>query len=230
MLDRLLHRDLSNQKHKTNLHLHHRVEYPRTPKGENSSFFGADPEALLQPRDPSIHKPISNRQILESKLRWMTLGGQYDWSNKVYPEGRPPSFPQDVATLLKDLFPTVEPQAAIVNFYSPGDTLSVHRDVSEQCRKDLISISVGCDAVFVVGNEDGSSTATIRLRSGDAVLMTGASRYAWHGVPKIIPNTCPDELRNWPATEPGGLFEEWKGWLSNKRINLNVRQMTDELR
>jgi alkylated DNA repair protein alkB homolog 1 len=229
ILDKLLHRDLVNPKHKTNLHLHHRVEYPRTPSGE-TSFFAADSEALLQPREPSIHQPISHHQFLASKLRWMTLGGQYDWTNKVYPDEEPPPFPQDVATFLKDFFPTIEPQAAIVNFYSPGDTLSVHRDVSEQCQKGLISISIGCDALFVVGNDDSSFTATIRLRSGDAVLMLGTSRYAWHGVPRIIPDTCPEKLRNWPATEPSGPFEQWKGWLCNKRINLNVRQMTDDIR
>jgi alkylated DNA repair dioxygenase AlkB len=151
------------------------------------------------------------------------------------------------------VFPDIEPEAAIVNLYSPGDTLSMHRDVAEQCDKGLVSVSIGCDAIFVIGldglvplqedadhpwetgceqddgtadsEEPGTRVIALRLRSGDAVYMTGASRFAWHGVPKIIPGTCPEWLRNWPAEEGIDGFEGWRGWMEGKRINLNVRQM-----
>ena len=65
----------------------------------------------------------------------------------------------------------------------------------------------------------------LRLRSGDAIYMTGESRFAWHGVPKVLKGTCPEYLEDWPAE--GGEYEEWRGWMKNKRINLNVRQMKD---
>ncbi|KAH0489621.1 hypothetical protein TgHK011_010041 [Trichoderma gracile] len=65
----------------------------------------------------------------------------------------------------------------------------------------------------------------LRLRSGDAIYMTQESRYAWHGVPKVMKGTCPEYLADWPAGREDGEFEEWKGWMQNKRINLNVRQM-----
>jgi len=59
--------------------------------------------------------------------------------------------------------------------------------------------------------------------------MAGDSRFAWHGVPLIIPDTCPQELRSWPASqdENGELhkYTSWKDWMSTKRININVRQM-----
>lgn len=62
---------------------------------------------MLAPKDPSVHKPISVRQMLEKKLRWMTLGGQYDWSRKVYPElngGSPVvAFPSDIGRLINGL-------------------------------------------------------------------------------------------------------------------------------
>ena len=54
--------------------------------------------------------------------------------------------------------------------------------------------------------------------------MTQEARYAWHGIPKVLKGTCPDFLQDWPATEDGK-FEEWRGWMMNKRVNLNVRQM-----
>ena len=125
------------------------------------------------------------------------------------------------------MFPDVDAQAAIVNFYSPGDTLSVHRDVSEECDSSLISISIGCDALFIASNEDGSFSSTLRLKSGDVLVMSGESRYAWHAVPKVVPGTCPAWLSDWPASSIGEKYHNWRGWMSGKRINLNVRQMTD---
>ena len=229
LLDKLLHRDLSNPSHNTNLHLHYNIPHHRSLDGSAQSFFGVDPRCQLEPKDPAVHKSVSLKQVLEKKLRWVTLGGQYDWTNKVYPEEKPPLFPADIANLLKGVFEDVDPQAAILNFYSPGDTLSLHRDVSEECDQGLISISIGCDALFMVANDDGAVTEIIRLRSGDAILMSRESRYAWHAVPKILPATCPESLQNWPNTETSTTFSQWQGWLTNKRINLNVRQVQKEL-
>lgn len=162
----------------------------------------------------------------------MTLGRQYDWTRKTYPsEVAPPMFPLELAKLLRGLFPDTDPQAAIVNLYSPGDTLSLHRDVSEESDRGLISLSVGCDGVFVVGiasdgeheqrknedeeevkecekegrrgEEDGGKFAVFRVRSGDVVYMAGLARWAWHGVPVIVKGSCPEELRDWPAEAEG---------------------------
>jgi DNA alkylation damage repair protein AlkB len=164
----------------------------------------------------------------------VTLGGQYDWTNRVYPGERPPQFPEDVAGFLETLFPETRAQAAIVNFYTPGDTMMMHRDVSEETDKGLVSVSLGCEGLFMIapnkgaegeGGEGEKEYLLLRLRSGDAIYMTKESRFAWHGVPKVLKGTCPDYLEDWPAED--GKYEEWKGWMSNKRINLNVRQMRD---
>lgn len=196
------------------------VTYPH----DGQSFFDLDPNMILEPKDPSVHKPITVKQMLEKHLRWVTLGGQYDWTKKQYPEEKPPQFPSRIAQLIQGMFPNIEPQAAILNLYTPGDTLSLHRDVSEECDQPLVSISIGCDALFMVANMDGSKNQVIRLRSGDAVLMSEQSRYAWHAVPKVLAGTCPDELRDWPSASHAS-HPHWKGWLGNKRINLNMRQM-----
>lgn len=171
---------------------------------------------------------------MERRLRWVTLGGQYDWTKRVYPGEQPPEFPPDIAHFLQALFPATLAQAAIVNFYSPGDTMMMHRDVSEETDKGLISLSFGCEGLFMIA-PSGTSKPTgydgdkkyllLRLRSGDAVYMTEESRYAWHGVPKVLKGTCPSYLEDWPAKD--GRFEEWRGWMRNKRVNLNVRQMRD---
>jgi DNA alkylation damage repair protein AlkB len=218
----------------TNVHTHYRVPYPpASGQTHHANFFDECARSIIfEAKDPAIHKNLSIDQFLNKKLRWTTLGGQYDWTNKVYPPGTPPAFPADIKKLVEDIFP-IKAEAAIVNLYSPGDTLSLHRDVSEECDRPLVSISLGCDAIFMAGldgeNSDGKlRVATMRLRSGDAVLMSGDSRYAWHGVPKVLEGTCPEWMEDWPASsfdDPSDRYAYWKGWMKGKRVNLNVRQM-----
>ncbi|RDW93711.1 oxidoreductase, 2OG-Fe(II) oxygenase family [Aspergillus mulundensis] len=234
LLTRLFHRDLSNSAHKTNLHLHYDMKYPVQANGvteyrdvtasldESSnqrvmSLFEDSQTRTFPPKDPEVHKPLTMQAVLNKKLRWVTLGGQYDWTAKVYPAERPPAFPEDIAKLLRAAFPETEPEAAILNLYSPGNTLSPHRDVSEECDAGLISVSFGCDGLFLISHDDGQGCEIIRLRSGDAVYMDGTSRFAWHAVPKIVPGTCPSWLADWPCI-PGGehesRYESWKGWMA----------------
>ncbi|KAF3942417.1 hypothetical protein ABW19_dt0204431 [Dactylella cylindrospora] len=270
LLEKLLLRDLSNPEHLTNIHLHYNVPYPEQSK----SFFELSKSTVFDPKEPDVHKALSIVDVLEKKLRWMTLGGQYDWTTKEYPDGPPVQFPKDIRDLVHGIFPTIEPEAAICNTYSPGDTLSPHRDVSEEADKDLVSISIGCDALFLISlaREDTGSpapdpspkatamdapkpqprkqnrkkvepppppppldkeTLIIRIRSGDAVVMGGKSRWAWHGVPKVIADTCPEELTQWPQLPPSDDLNEvekvnWNGWMKRKRVNLNIRQMYEQ--
>ncbi|KAL8681955.1 MAG: hypothetical protein Q9186_001963 [Xanthomendoza sp. 1 TL-2023] len=253
LLSRLLNRDLTDARHKTNVHFHHTVLYDtpsfhsthdvNSPNGSQKfSFFDCSPtsSSSFPALDPNTHNPLTVPHFLNRKLRWMTLGGQYDWTKKAYPTGSPPDFPKDIAQLIHDIFPNIRPEAAIVNFYTPGDTLSIHRDVSEESDVGLVSISLGCDAVFVAGLEDTATGelkyVVMRLKSGDAVYMGGPSRYAWHSVPQVLAGTCPEYLSEWPASSQShrdakstsdDRFEAWRGWMANKRINLNIRQMRD---
>ncbi|KAJ1328099.1 alkylated DNA repair protein alkB homolog-like 1 [Microdochium nivale] len=241
LLDRIVHRDLSNPTHQTNLHLHYDLPYREGSDVESRSFFSYPPDddIAFAPKDADVHRPLSIKQVMLRRLTWVTLGGQYDWTNRVYPEQEArPDFPTDIADFLHTLFPETDAQAAIVNFYTPSDTMMMHRDVSEKTDKGLVSLSLGCDALFMIAPNDYSDLSEgqgagakkkpyllLRLRSGDAIYMTGESRYAWHGVPKVLKDTCPDFLADWPAE--GDKFAAWKGWMKNKRVNLNVRQMQD---
>lgn len=237
LLDKLLHRDLSEPRHQTNLHLHYDLPYPTGNEG-NTSFFDMSPEEpdTFKPKDPSVHKPLTARRVFDKRLHWVTLGGQYDWTNRVYPGTEPPPFPGDVREFLEALYPETRAQAAIVNIYNPGDTMMMHRDVSEDTDRGLISLSIGCDGLFMITPNDialkpdapdrkDKGYLLLRLRSGDVIYMTQEARFAWHGVPKVVKGTCPPGLRDWPAAE--GRHQDWRGWMGGKRINLNVRQMKD---
>ncbi|KAI9794582.1 MAG: Nucleic acid dioxygenase alkbh1 [Peltula sp. TS41687] len=280
LLSRLLHRDLGNPSHKSNVHLHYHVLPPEEcsiPPGsikhmldedynndddDDDAVGGADPAAhsyfthsptstaSFLPKDPRLHKSLKISQFLAKKLRWLTLGGQYDWTKKTYPAETPPVFPRDIKELLQGLFPEMKAEAAIMNLYSPGDTLSLHRDVSEESENGLVSVSLGCDGILIVGldedvshqgEEDSHLTVNekenmntnciaLRLHSGDVLYMSDKARFAWHGVPKIMAGTCPDWMSDWPARghsgeESADRFDSWRGWMAAKRINLNVRQM-----
>lgn len=255
LLSRLLHDVLADQRHKTNVNAHHKIpqdifkkeeirhktseEALKAMRRDRLSFFDIAPTSadMFQPLDPAVHRPLNMSQFLNKKLRWIDLGGQYDWTSKVYDTSDAPPFPDDIAQLMSSFFPDTRPEVAIVNLYSPGDTLNVHRDVSECSTNGLVSVSLGCDAIFVIGLERDNGqvdNVALRLRSGDAVYMSQSARYAWHGVPQILPRTCPKYLSDWPA-EPvdrmaqneidGNRYENWRGWMSNKRINLNIRQL-----
>lgn len=247
---------------------------PNSVNGSNLSLHSADSsQASVTKPEPDqysvagttthVTEPLSIYAVRTKKLRWITLGGQYNWTTKEYPSFAPgspgfPYFPQAMSLIFSRPVFDLAPEAAIINFYSPGDTLSPHQDVAEISDQDLASVSIGCDAVFYVGldryreqgqdeQQVGSGGRVVQpplqvlLHSGDAIVMGGSSRYAYHGVGRVWPNTCPQFLAD-VSQLPFGIrstqhlgnkqVEVWRKkwdlyteWMQNKRININVRQM-----
>lgn len=242
----LMHRDLADPGHKINLQADYDIPYPSKPTSEiarfNSSFFTRDraaAEDLLVPKETEKHKPLNNEQFLHSKLRWLTLGDQYDWPTRSYAKHATP-FPVDLTKLVMGLFPHIRPESGVVLIYGAKDFMPVHRDVSEQCQKALASFSVGCDGIFILakGEDDGEGentpkTVAIRVRSGDCVHLDGEARWAWHAMARTVPGTAPSYLANWPVGTPGATaseeraYKKWRGYMTTKRINVSCRQVWD---
>ncbi|EPY34416.1 alkylated DNA repair protein alkB like protein 1 [Strigomonas culicis] len=90
---------------------------------------------------------------------------------------------------------TYEPQTAIVNYYPVGSMMMCHQDVSEETMdRPLVSASLGCSAVFLMGTESRDDAPyAFLLRSGDVAAFAGPSRRAFHAVPRIL-DDCPDYL------------------------------------
>ncbi len=89
------------------------------------------------------------------------------------------------------------PDAAIINYYYTGDTLGGHQDnVEKDGSQPIISISLGCDAVFLMGGPSKEQRPTaLLLKSGDVLVMGGASRGCYHGVPRVLTERgLPEEL------------------------------------
>ncbi len=156
----LMHRDLADPKHKINLQADYDIPYP-TPHSTSpppsslfpTSFFLRDraaPADTLISNALSKLKPLNTEQFLSARLRWLTLGEQYDWPTRSYAKHATP-FPADLETLVSGLFPQILPQSGVVLIYSGKDHMPVHRDVSEQCQRALASFSLGCDGIFLMG-------------------------------------------------------------------------------
>ena len=126
-----------------------------------------------------------------------------------------PPIPQDLAALAKAAAAAagfaMRADLCIVNFYDADSRMGVHQDKDEPNETiaagiPIVSLSIGDAARFVVGGlTRREPTAPLILRSGDVVVMGGASRLRFHGVTRILPGTAP------AGTGPG-------------RFNLTFRQ------
>jgi len=127
------------------------------------------------------------------KLRWSCLGYHYDWTRRMYRKNLKSDFPEDLACLCNRITGLVGKdlvaEAAIVNYYPVGTSMGGHLDDAEHTMaKPIVSISIGCSALFLIGGRDRSVRPTpILLRSGDAIVMSGESRYSYHGIPFVLP-------------------------------------------
>jgi len=134
------------------------------------------------------------------RLRWATLGYHHDWDTKRYSEAARSAMPACVAGLCSSIVCALHrhylhqplpsgftAEAAIVNYYPPGATLSPHTDHSEpNMAAPLLSLSLGESCVFLIGGERRSAApAALLLRSGDVLLMGGAARRCFHAVPLV---------------------------------------------
>jgi hypothetical protein len=93
------------------------------------------------------------------------------------------------------------PEAGIVNFYPPGQTMGGHVDDGEEAVEcPVVSLSLGPPCVFLLGGRTKEETpAAVLLRSGDVLVLGGAARLKFHGVPKVfVSSGAPADLH--PST------------------------------
>ncbi len=90
-------------------------------------------------------------------------------------------------------FPDFEPDACLVNRYSPGARLTAHRDADEQnYAQPIVSVSLGLPATFAFyGLARGGKGRSVALVDGDVLVWGGPSRLVYHAVRPIKPGTHP---------------------------------------
>lgn len=148
---------------------------------------------LFIPRMPRSGQPFSVRMSNLGPLGWVSDVDGYRYQ-AFHPETRAPwpALPALLLELWADLCGVAyEPEACLVNWYGPEARMGLHQDKDEQDLTALVlSLSLGDTAVFRVGGtERRAPTRSIRLASGDAFLLTGQGRLAYHGIDRILPGT-----------------------------------------
>ncbi|UWQ18302.1 alpha-ketoglutarate-dependent dioxygenase AlkB [Jannaschia sp. M317] len=137
-------------------------------------------------------KPLSVRMTSAGALGWITDQRGYRYGPE-HPKGVPwPPIPASILAVWQAVVPDARPpESCLVNWYGPGARMGLHQDRDEaDFAQPVVSISLGDDALFRIGNRDkGGSTQSLWLRSGDVVVMAGEARLRHHGVDRIVPGT-----------------------------------------
>jgi alkylated DNA repair protein (DNA oxidative demethylase) len=167
---------------------------------------------LFVPVMPGTGKPMSVRMTNCGPLGWVTdkeRGYRYQPTHPA--TGRPwPDMPQELLDIWSDVSGYDKPpQACLVNFYSDDARMGLHQDKDEQdLAAPVVSISLGNACLFRVGGlQRTDKTLSLRLSSGDVIVLGSAGRMCFHGVDRVYPATS-TLLKN------GG------------RINLTLRRVT----
>ncbi len=149
---------------------------------------------LYQPTMPKTGKPLSARMTNCGPLGWVSdAEGGYRYQKTHPMTGKPwPPMPQLVLKIWQSLsgYPA-PPEACLVNYYDDTARMGLHRDVDEEdFSAPVLSLSLGCDALFRLGGgKRDDPTRSLRLSSGDVVVLGGAARLFFHGVDRIYPGT-----------------------------------------
>ena len=160
---------------------------------------------------PRTGKPLSVRNTNLGPLGWVSdiKGYRYQAHHPVTGEAWGP-IPQVLLDLWEDVgnYPA-PPEACLVNWYEADSRLGLHIDADEDAKEaPVVSVSLGSRALFRLGGlERNSPTSSMRLASGDVVVLGGQARRAYHGVDRIYPDSS--------TLIPGG-----------GRINLTLRRVT----
>ena len=160
---------------------------------------------------PRTGTPMSVRNTNLGPLGWVSDIKGYRYQAHHPETGRAWAAIPDV---LLDLWRDVSgydapPEACLVNWYEAQSRLGLHIDADESAKDaPVVSVSLGSRALFRLGGlERSSPTSSMRLASGDVVVLGGQSRRAYHGVDRIYPDSS--------TLIPGG-----------GRINLTLRRVT----
>lgn len=167
---------------------------------------------LFQPRMPRTGRPFSVRMSNCGPLGWVSdQAGGYRYQATHLETGKPwPPIPAVLLGLWRahaGFEPP--PEACLINYYPSGARMGSHRDADEdEPRAPVLSVSLGDDAIFHIGGpKRGDPKVRLTLRSGDVCVLGGPSRFAYHGIDRILSGTS-DLI-------PGG-----------GRINLTLRRVT----
>ncbi len=149
---------------------------------------------LFTPTMPRTGKPFSVRMTNCGPLGWVSdRDGGYRYQAAHPVTGGPwPQMPAALLAAWRELADfEAPPEACLVNFYAADARMGLHVDSDEQePRAPVLSISLGAACLFRYGGiKRNERTKSVKLASGDVVVIGGASRFCYHGVDRLYPGT-----------------------------------------
>jgi DNA oxidative demethylase len=148
---------------------------------------------LYTPTMPRTGQPLTVQMTNCGSLGWMSDAGGYRYQPTHPTTGRPwPPIPDLALRAWQDLAGYADaPEACLINVYAPTARMGLHQDRDEQdFTAPVVSLSLGDTCLFRVGGtRRNDPTRSFRLTSGDAVVLGGAARLAFHGVDRLMPGT-----------------------------------------
>jgi DNA oxidative demethylase len=167
---------------------------------------------LYTARMPKSGKPMSVKMTNCGPLGWYSDAQGYRYQPTHPDTGQPwPPIPELLLAAWRELGKYAHPpEACLINFYGPEARLGLHQDRDEKdFSAPVVSVSLGDTCLFRIGGtRRGDPTRSFRLASGDAMVLAGEARLAFHGVDRIMPGTS-------TLLPEGG------------RINLTLRRVTE---
>ena len=168
---------------------------------------------LFVPRMPGSGRPFSVRMTNCGPLGWVSdKEGGYRYQGHHPETGAPwPELPPALIDLWFEVGGhKAPPEACLINYYAAGAKMGLHRDADEQdMTAPVVSLSLGDAALFRIGGpRRRDRTVSLRLSSGDVLVLGGAARQAYHGIDRIYPQSS-------DLVAGGGRFN-----LTLRRVNL----------
>ena len=173
---------------------------------------------LFRPQMPRTGKPFSVRMTNAGALGWVSdKDGGYR-----YQETHPgtakawPAIPQSLMGLWDFIagYPA-RPECCLVNYYDAGAKMGLHQDKDEEAADaPVVSVSLGDTAMFQVKGpgRTGPTNWSVKLSSGDVVVLAGKARGYFHGISRLYPGTSTLLPRD--------------GFPEGGRLNLTLRRVT----
>ncbi len=145
---------------------------------------------LFTPLMPRTGKPFSVRMTNCGSLGWVsdTRGGYRYQTTHPETAGAWPDIPVLALKAWETSGYAHGPEACLVNYYEASARMGLHQDRDEAALDaPVVSISLGDSCLFRFGGtERKAATRSVRLHSGDVVVIGGASRLCFHGVDRIM--------------------------------------------
>lgn len=142
---------------------------------------------------PKSGAPMSVRMTNCGPFGWMSDKDKgYRYEPRHPQTGAPwPPMPEALLDIWDELAGHPKPpEACLVNVYDENARMGLHQDRDEaDFAAPILSLSLGADCRFKLGGtRRADKTLSFVLSSGDALVLSGASRLRYHGVDRILPS------------------------------------------